>query len=75
MPVFGVLNIELDDKYRNSARLNLYDLRGRHIATFDKLNNYNNPVQLQLPECPSGIYFLKVEANQKSEIRKITIIR
>lgn len=75
MPVFGVMNIELDDKYRNSARLYLYDLRGRLIAAYDKSNFYNNLVQLQLPECPSGIYFLKVEAGQKSEIRRITIIR
>lgn len=75
LPARGVLNIELEDKHSKAASIYLYDLKGRLVYVYDKLNVHNDPVQLHLPDCSSGIYFLKVEAGQKSEVKRITIIQ
>jgi len=75
LPVHGILNIELEEKHRGTASLSLYDLKGRLVNSYDKLNFHNGPVQLQLPECPSGIYFIKVKAGRESEIRRISVIK
>ena len=75
LPARGVLNIELEDKHCNAASIYLYDLKGRLVYVYDKLNFNNDPVQLHLPDCSSGIYFLRVEAGQKSELKRITIFQ
>jgi len=75
LPVRGVLSIELEEKRCSTAIIQLYDLKGRLVKCYDNLNFHNGPVQLHLPDCPSGIYYIKVKAGQKSEIRRITIIK
>lgn len=75
LPVRGVLNIELEDKYNIAASIYLYDLKGRLVEHYDDFNFQNDSIQLQLPDCPSGIYLLKVESGQKSDIRRITILK
>jgi len=75
LPVREVLHIELEDKYNIAASVYLYDLKGRLVELYDDLNFQNDPIQFQLPDCPSGIYFLKVESGLKKEIRRITILK
>jgi hypothetical protein len=75
LPVRGVLHIELEDKYYNAASIYLYDLKGRLVELYDDLNFQNDPIQFQLPDCPSGIYYMKVESGLKKEIRRITILK
>ncbi len=75
LPVRGVLHIELEDKYNIAASIYLYDLKGRLVELYDDLNYQNDPIHFQLPECPSGIYFLKVESGLKKEVRRITILK
>jgi len=75
LPMHDVLNIEIEVNKCSTTSVHIYDLRGRHVFTYKDLCLSGDPVQLQLPECPSGIYFLKVEAGQQSEIRRITIIK
>lgn len=75
LPVRGVLNIELQGMHRSTAMIYLYDLKGRIVHVYDKLSFNSDPVHLQLPDCPSGIYFLKVESGLKKEIRRITILK
>jgi len=75
LPVREVLSIELEDKYNIAASIYLYDLKGRLVHVYDKLSFNSDPVHLQLPDCPSGIYFLKVESGLKKEIRRITILK
>ena len=75
LPVRGVLHIELEDKYNIAASIYLYDLKGRLVELYDDLNFQNDPIQFQLPDCPSGIYFLQVESGLKKEIRRITILK
>ncbi|MCB5259018.1 MAG: T9SS type A sorting domain-containing protein [Candidatus Cloacimonetes bacterium] len=53
----------------------MYDLKGRLVELYDDLNFQNDPIQFQLPDCPSGIYFLQVESGLKKEIRRITILK
>ena len=45
------------------------------VEHYDDFNYQNDSIQLQLPDCPSGIYLLKVESGQKSDIRRITILK
>jgi len=75
MPVHGVLNIEIEERYRSTVSIYLYDLKGRIINVYDGIRFNQYPVQINLPDCSSGIYFLKVKAGEKSEIRRITIIK
>lgn len=75
LPVHEVLNVELEEKYRSTASVFLYDLKGRLVNFYDKLNFHNDHVQLYLSDYSSGIYFLKVEADQKSEVKRITVIK
>lgn len=75
LPVHEVLHVELEKKYRSTASVFLYDLKGRLVNFYDKLNFQNDPVQLHLSDYSSGIYFLKVEAEQKCEVKRITIIK
>jgi len=75
LPMRGILNIELEDKYNIAASIYLYDLKGRLVELYDDLNFQNDPIQLQLPDCPSGIYYMKVESGLKKEIRRITILK
>ena len=75
LPVRGVLNIELQEKHRSTAMIYLYDLKGRLVHVYDKLSFNYDSVKLQFPECPSGIYFLKVESGHKRDVRRITIIK
>lgn len=75
LPVNGVLNIELEGKNIYTASMYLYDLRGRLVSTYDRVKINRDTVQIQLPDCPSGVYYLKVESGQKSDVRRITIIK
>jgi len=75
IPAQRLMNIEIEDKHSKATSIYLYDLKGRLVYVYDKLNFNNDPVQLHLPDCSSGIYFLKVEAGQKSEVKRITIIQ
>lgn len=60
------------------VRITVYDVLGRRVATV--LENEKRPagpsqVQFNAEKLAAGVYFVKLEANQKSVTRKIAIVR
>jgi len=74
-PAQRVINIEFEDKQSHPVHIRLYDLKGRLVHDYQDVNTQNDPTQLWLPDCPSGIYLLKVDSGGRSQIRKISIIK
>jgi len=58
--------------------ITVYDVLGRRVATIlngDKRPAGRNDVEFNSSGVAAGVYFIKMEANQKSVSRKITIVR
>jgi len=56
----------------------VYDVLGRRVATIlsgDKRPAGRNQAEFKAKNLAAGVYFVKMEANQKSVSRKITIVR
>ncbi len=68
-------NIEFMDKDNKPINLSLYDLRGRLVHSEINVAKKNGIAKIPVLDYPSGIYFLKVKADKKSEVRKITILK
>ncbi len=68
-------NIEFMDKDNKPINLSLYDLRGRLVYTEINVAKKNGITKIPTLDYPSGIYFLKVKDGNKSEVRKITILK
>ncbi|MDZ4121506.1 MAG: T9SS type A sorting domain-containing protein, partial [Candidatus Cloacimonadaceae bacterium] len=75
MPAHSVINIELDGKLNSTASVLVYDIKGRLVRVYRDLHIANDPLQLQLPDCPSGIYFIRVDNGTRSQVKKITLVR
>jgi hypothetical protein len=72
----ATIPFELDEA--GPVRITVYDVLGRRVATL--LENEKRPagpsqVQFNAERLAAGIYFVKLEANQKSVTRKIAIVR
>ncbi len=68
-------NIEFMDKDNKPINLSLYDLRGRLVHSEINVAKKNGIAKIPTLDYPSGIYFLKVKDGNKSEVRKITILK
>ncbi len=74
-PSKNSVNIEFMDKDNKLINLSLYDLRGRLVHYKINVAKKNGIAKIPTLVYPSGIYFLKVKADNKSEVRKITILK
>jgi len=74
-PSKNSVNIEFMGKENKPINLSLYDLRGRLVHSEINVAKKNGIAKIPTLDYPSGIYFLKVKANKKSEVRKITILK
>jgi len=74
-PSKNSVNIEFMDKENKPINLSLYDLRGRLVHSEINVAKKNGIAKIPTLDYPSGIYFLKVKADNKSEVRKITILK
>lgn len=63
----GYINIDIKEE----ATASIYDLSGRVIKNNTKLNNGNN--RINTGELSSGVYLIKVQANNKAFTQKIVI--
>ena len=62
-------------KENKPINLSLYDLRGRLVHSEINVAKKNGIAKIPTLDYPSGIYFLKVKDGNKSEVRKITILK
>ncbi len=76
-PTSGTATIDFTLDKESHVSIDMYDVAGRRVATL--INNASRPaglgsVTLDTRSIPSGIYFLKLQAERKSVTRKITIM-
>ena len=74
-PCRNNVTIEFMDKDNKPINLSLYDLRGRLVYSEKKLSKQNGIAKIQNLDYPSGIYFLKVKDGNRSQVKKITILK
>ncbi|MBP7460049.1 MAG: T9SS type A sorting domain-containing protein [Candidatus Delongbacteria bacterium] len=71
-----IIHLNLESGVQSPVKISIYDLLGKQIDSFDSIMNPGrqtiqwNPVHL-----PSGIYFIKAEANGWTDYSKITILK
>jgi hypothetical protein len=70
IPVKEVLNIRLNFE---NTKIQVLDLTGRLVKTFNGLNSNNPLIQLPVNDIPSGVYLLKANS-QKNEVTKKILI-
>jgi hypothetical protein len=68
-PSKGIFNLALNNLPIET--LELFDLLGKKINVIDNLKTINNQLELDLTSFSSGIYFVKITANNQSTIKKI----
>ncbi len=74
-PCINSFNIEFMEKSNKNISLSLYDLRGRLVYSENNLKSKKGYFQIQNLDYPSGIYFLNVKYGERSQVKKITIIK
>jgi Secretion system C-terminal sorting domain len=68
-PSKGIFNLALNNLPIETIELS--DLTGKKINVINNLKTYNNETQLDLTSISSGVYFVKITANNQSTIKKI----
>jgi len=70
LPIATRVNAQIYDiRGRNIRTLTIkVFLAGKHVLVWDGLDNNRSPL-------PSGIYYCRIQTNQNSEIRKMTLLR
>lgn len=63
--------------YQGKVSISIFDSRGRLIKTlFEKwMNAGSYPVRVDLNDQPSGIYFLRLQNNQLTAVRRIILLK
>lgn len=69
-PTNGQLYINVTNEYPEHTQISLISMNGNLIEQFD-WNGSN--IMLDLSAYPKGVYFLKIEAQKNSEIRKVVL--
>lgn len=76
-PFNNQFNIRVNLPQASEVKVSLYDVRGRLNAI--SVNGHfvagSHPLSVDLTTLSSGVYFVKVEAVGKSQIRKVTMIK
>jgi hypothetical protein len=77
-PLSNTATIPFTLEEAGPVTITVYDVLGRCVATIlegDKRPTGRSDVQFNSRGVAAGVYFIKMEANQKSVSRKITIVR
>ncbi len=74
-PARGRLDLEFLGKAPDEAEVSLYDLKGRKLAPARMVNPREGRIAHELPDLPAGIYLLRVDARERSEIKKVTVLK
>jgi C1A family cysteine protease len=76
-PFNGQTTIEYDLPANSMVNLTIYDILGRHVATL--IDEYQTSGSYQTGwdsgDIPSGYYFYKLQANDKSETEKMLLLK
>jgi hypothetical protein len=72
----GVSNLGSDFSLSN-VKLQVYDIRGRKVATLinEKQKPGNYQVQFNGSNYPSGVYFYRILVGDYSEVKKMTLMK
>ncbi len=74
-PIGNILNMELR-KDIGLADLSIYNLKGQRIVNKQiRISDYKFQLDITEIDAPNGIYFLKITAHNKSQIKKVLIRR
>ena len=73
-PSYGEVNINIDGSEYNRATVTLYTIHGQTVETYT-LTSLNGTINktIDLSNFGKGVYFIKVESNQKSVMNRIVI--
>ena len=70
-PNNGVFKINLNKT--ENVSITVYDLIGSKIKLFENINSF--PIQINLNELSDGVYYVKINTDNKSVTKKIVITK
>lgn len=68
-PFSGELSLSLSEQGAGMVMINLYDLQGRAIRSFEKQNE--QVIRIETQDLVAGVYFMQVTYNGKSSMQKV----
>jgi len=75
-PVAGVLNISFDLNKSTATKIEIIDLSGKQVLVLNnEISNGLVTKQIKTDDFKSGIYFVKIQTENESITKKISVIR
>ncbi len=69
-PVYDILNLESNMDYQEDVKISIFDMNGKIVSR--NIYDFNNRIQLDLSELPSGMYFYTILSNENMVTGKIS---
>ncbi|MBL4655088.1 MAG: PKD domain-containing protein, partial [Bacteroidia bacterium] len=74
-PSSGVVNIKFENKSTEKLLYAVYNSLGQKILIEKEISSLENIIQLDMSSEPKGIYYLKLETDNETVIKKLTIFK
>lgn len=73
IPAQDVLNIDINQQFKNSFGLSLINQLGKSVFNQNYLQLHASQVSINISELPAGVYFLKVSTQDQEILKKVLI--
>ena len=72
-----MIRFTIPETHREHVRLAVYDVNGREVALLvnEVLSPGTHERELNGSQLPAGIYWSRLQAGGRSEVRKLTLVR
>ncbi len=74
-PTNDFINIDVENKILKVVKINVYNILGEMIESYDNKAILSNNIKIDLSSKPAGIYFVKISTNKESKSFKISLIK